>query len=74
MEYASKLWSDMNKTGTVPLRRACTFFAGMFYCNHDQFCYDDAKRRLKKPRMICALPYMEPSLKIMLIHLKYTTY
>ncbi|KAI8420181.1 hypothetical protein MSG28_008738 [Choristoneura fumiferana] len=29
MEYASKLWSDMNKTGTVPLRRACTFFAAL---------------------------------------------
>lgn len=29
MEYASKLWSEMSKTGTIPLRRACTFFAAL---------------------------------------------
>ncbi|KAF9424837.1 hypothetical protein HW555_000138, partial [Spodoptera exigua] len=29
LEYASKLWSDMASTGSVPVRRACTFFAGL---------------------------------------------
>ncbi|XP_026763090.2 pentatricopeptide repeat-containing protein 2, mitochondrial-like [Galleria mellonella] len=29
LEYASKLWSEMTKMGTAPLRRACTFFAGL---------------------------------------------
>ncbi|KAM3963187.1 pentatricopeptide repeat-containing protein 2, mitochondrial [Aphomia sociella] len=29
MEYAAKLWMEMTNTGTVPLRRSCTFFAGL---------------------------------------------
>nr|XP_021198169.2 pentatricopeptide repeat-containing protein 2, mitochondrial [Helicoverpa armigera] len=29
LEYASKLWSDMASAGTVPVRRACTFFAAL---------------------------------------------
>ncbi|XP_072942350.1 pentatricopeptide repeat-containing protein 2, mitochondrial-like [Epargyreus clarus] len=29
MEYAKKLWTDMTNTGTIPLRRACTYFAGL---------------------------------------------
>ncbi|XP_013187485.2 pentatricopeptide repeat-containing protein 2, mitochondrial [Amyelois transitella] len=29
MEYASKLWSDMTSVGTIPVRRAATFFAAL---------------------------------------------
>lgn len=29
LEYASKLWSDMASSGSIPVRRACTFFAGL---------------------------------------------
>lgn len=29
LEYATKLWSDMASTGTLPLRRAATSFAGL---------------------------------------------
>lgn len=29
LEYASKLWSDMASAGSVPVRRACTFFAAL---------------------------------------------
>lgn len=31
LEYASKLWSDMASSGSIPVRRACTFFAGLCY-------------------------------------------
>ncbi|KAG6463505.1 hypothetical protein O3G_MSEX013902 [Manduca sexta] len=29
LDYASKLWIDMTAVGTVPVRRACTFFAAL---------------------------------------------
>ncbi|XP_059060824.1 pentatricopeptide repeat-containing protein 2, mitochondrial-like [Achroia grisella] len=29
LEYASNLWSEMTNVGNAPLRRACTFFAGL---------------------------------------------
>ncbi|CAD0203173.1 unnamed protein product [Chrysodeixis includens] len=29
LEYASKLWSDMTNSGTIPVRRACTYFAAL---------------------------------------------
>lgn len=29
LQYAAKLWTDMTSVGTVPVRRACTFFAAL---------------------------------------------
>ncbi|CAB3231623.1 unnamed protein product [Arctia plantaginis] len=29
LEYASKLWTQMNQVGTLPVRRACTYFAAL---------------------------------------------
>lgn len=33
MKYATRLWSEMVEVGTVPVRRAATFMAGMLLIN-----------------------------------------